>query len=270
MNICFIGGGNMARAILTGLMQRGWQAANLSVVEQDAEKRQALQADFGIAVSAQLPIAADAEVVILAVKPQQLRDVAVFLGSLLQQQLVISIAAGARCADLTRWLGNAAAVVRVMPNTPAQVQAGISALFATPGVSAAQRQAAETILQPVGRTLWLEDESLMDAVTALSGSGPAYVFYFLEAMQQAGVEMGLDSAQARCLALETFQGAARLAAASPLDFATLRAQVTSKGGTTERALERLEQSGVKEAFRLALHAAADRSRELGAALGRDS
>jgi len=269
MKVCFIGGGNMARALIIGLLQKSWAAASISVVEPDADKRASLAAEFGVQGSGQLPSAAQADVVVLAVKPQQLRDVAIFLGSLLDRQLVVSIAAGVRCADLIRWMGNYGAVVRVMPNTPAQVQAGISGLYAAEGVSAEQQKQAETVMGAVGATLWLEREEQLDAVTALSGSGPAYVFYFLEAMQQAGVELGLAPGQARELALQTFLGAAKLAAASEHDFATLRAQVTSKGGTTEQALLAMENAQVKAAITRAIHAAAQRSRELGDLLGKD-
>jgi len=267
MKIAFIGGGNMARALITGLLKKHWQAADLCVVEPDSAKRHQLEADFGIATSDQLPSAAAADVVVLAVKPQQMRDVAIFLGSLLSHQLVVSIAAGIRCADLIRWLGNYGAVVRVMPNTPAQVQAGVSALYAAEKVSAVQQQQAETLMGAVGATLWLEREEQMDAVTALSGSGPAYVFYFMEAMQQAGAGLGLTPGQARALALQTVLGAAQLAAAGGEDFATLRTRVTSPGGTTERALASMEQAGVKASVILAIEAAAARSRELGDTLG---
>jgi pyrroline-5-carboxylate reductase len=269
MKISFIGGGNMARALISGLLAQGEAAADLCVVEPDAGKREALRADFGVNVSEQLPSAAAADVIVLAIKPQQLRDIAIFLSSLLRQQLVVSIAAGIRTPDLIRWLGNYGNVVRVMPNTPAQVQAGVSALYAAPGVSLAQRQLAGTLLAAVGTCMWLEDEEQMNAVTAISGSGPAYVFYFLEAMQQAGSELGLAPDQAKMLALQTFIGAAKLAAGSPLDPAALRAQVTSKGGTTERALLTMEQAQVKAAIVRAIHAAATRSAELGDVLGKD-
>ncbi len=269
MKISFIGGGNMARALITGLLARGQAASDITVIEADADKRIELKDDFGVQSYDQLPAAANADVIVLAVKPQQLRDVAIFLGSLLDHQLVISIAAGVRCQDLIRWLGNYGAVVRVMPNTPAQVQAAISALFAASAVTAGQRQLAESVMKAVGMTLWLEDEGQMDAVTALSGSGPAYVFYFLEAMQQAGAELGLPAEQSRQLALETFLGAARLAADGTQDFATLRTQVTSKGGTTERALSSMESAGVKSSIIAAVQAAASRSRELGDVLGKD-
>ncbi len=267
--ISFIGGGNMARALIGGLLAKGWAASDIHVIDPDAEKRDSLQQDFGVSVGDQLPRAAMADIVVLAVKPQQLRDVAIFLGSLLQHQLLISIAAGVRCGDLIRWLGNYGAVVRVMPNTPAQVQAGVSALYAAEGVSAEQQKLSETVMGAVGTTLWLESEEQMDAVTAISGSGPAYVFYFLEAMQQAGSNLGLAPGQARELALQTFLGASKLAAGSEHDFATLRAQVTSKGGTTERALNHMESAGVKTSIIEAVQAAAERSRELGDLLGKD-
>ena len=212
MKISFIGGGNMARALIGGLLAKGWKAQDIHVVDPDADKRSQLQQDFGITTSDQLPGAAMADIVVLAVKPQQLRDVAIFLGSLLQRQLVISIAAGVRCADLIRWLGNYPAVVRVMPNTPAQIQAGVSALYAAEGVSPAQQQQAESVMSAVGTTLWLASEQQMDAVTAVSGSGPAYVFYFLEALQQAGEKLGLAAGQARELAMQTVLGHGKEAA----------------------------------------------------------
>ena len=269
MKISFIGGGNMARALISGLLAKGQAATGITVIEPDAKKRTQLQQDFGVVTSDQLPAAAVSDIIVLAIKPQQLRDVAIFLGSLLDRQLVISIAAGVRCADLIRWLGSYGAVVRVMPNTPAQVQAGVSALYAAEGVSAEQQKLADTVMSAVGSTLWVENEVQMDAVTAMSGSGPAYVFYFLEAMQQAGSDLGLAPGQSRELALQTFVGAAKLAAASELDFATLRTQVTSKGGTTERALNHMENAGVGAAIGQAIAAAAERSRELGDLLGKD-
>jgi pyrroline-5-carboxylate reductase len=269
MKISFIGGGNMARALIGGLIAQGWQPGDIGVVELDAGKRTQLQTEYGIAVSDQLPSVAMADIVVLAVKPQQLRDIAIFLGSLLRDQLVISIAAGIRSADLIRWLGGYDAVVRVMPNTPAQIRSGVSALFAAPGVSAEQRAQAGDILAAVGTTVWLDAEAQMDAVTAVSGSGPAYVFYFIEAMQQAAQELGLSAEQARDLSLQTFLGASQLALQSTETPDVLRAQVTSKGGTTERALLSMETSGTKTAIVQALHAAADRSREMGDLLGKD-
>jgi len=269
MKIAFIGGGNMARALIGGLLAQGWQATDIVVVELDADKRQQLHTEFGVAVSDQLPAAAQADIVVLAIKPQQLRDLAIFLGSLLRGQLIVSIAAGIRSADLIRWLGGYDAVIRVMPNTPAQIRCGVSALYAAPGVSAAQRTQAQDILNAVGSTVWLDDETQMDAVTAVSGSGPAYVFYFIEAMQQAATELGLSPQQARDLSLQTFLGASQLALQSADTPDVLRAQVTSKGGTTERALLSMENAGIKNAIAQALHAAAERSREMGDQLGKD-
>jgi pyrroline-5-carboxylate reductase len=269
MKISFIGGGNMARALIGGLLAQGWQASDIGVVELDAEKRSQLHQEFGVTVGDQLPSAAVADIIVLAVKPQQLRDIAIFLGSLLRHQLVVSIAAGIRSADLVRWLGGYDAVVRVMPNTPSQIRCGVSALVASPGVSDEQRREADTILGAVGSTVWLDDESQMDAVTAVSGSGPAYVFYFIEAMQQAALELGLSPQQARDLSLQTFIGASQLALQSSEAPALLRERVTSKGGTTERALLSMENAGVKQAIMQALHAASERSRELGDLLGKD-
>jgi pyrroline-5-carboxylate reductase len=267
MKISFIGGGNMARALIIGLLDDGTPAQQITVVEPDSTKRQQLQQQFGINTSEQLAAAANADNIVLAIKPQQLREIAVSLASLLQQQLVISIAAGIRTTDLMRWLGGYNKVIRVMPNTPAQVQAGVSALYASPQVSVEQKQQAFHLLKAVGTCIWLEDEIQMDAVTALSGSGPAYMFYFLEAMQQAGTELGLSAEQTRILALQTMQGAAKLAAASAEDFDTLRAQVTSKGGTTEQAITSMQDAQVKQHIIQAILAAAARSAELGDLLG---
>jgi len=267
--ICFIGGGNMAQALIAGLQHNQHDMACVSVIEIDQDKRQQLQQQYGVQVSDQLPIVAQSDIVVLAVKPQQLRDLAIFLGSLLNHQLVISIAAGVKASDISKWLGGHAQIVRVMPNTPAQIQAGVSALFALSQVSVEQRQAAGHIMQAVGEILWLDDEQKMDAVTAISGSGPAYIFYFLEAMQEAAMALGLDADQAKTLSLETFVGASLLAAQSMQAPATLRQQVTSKGGTTEQAIQFMQQANVKQHIIDAIKAAAERSRELGEILGKD-
>ena len=269
MRISFIGGGNMARALISGLIDKGMAASNIAVVELDSNRREQLGQEFGVVCSDQLAMAANAEVIVLAIKPQQLRDVAIFLGSLLTKQLVVSIAAGIRTKDMSRWLGGYGAVIRVMPNTPAQVQTGVSALYPAPETTVEQRQLAAELLMAVGTCIWLESEDQMDAVTALSGSGPAYMFYFLEAMQQAGGELGLEPEQVRILALQTMQGAAKLAAGSQEEFATLREQVTSKGGTTEQAILAMEHADVKRNIVHAIHAAAKRSEELGDLLGKD-
>jgi pyrroline-5-carboxylate reductase len=270
MKISFIGGGNMASAIIGGLLRQGFSAADLHVVEPYEQGREKLARDFAVAVSAQADAAlAQSEVIVLAVKPQQMRDAVAPLAQYLDKQLVVSIAAGIRLTDLSRWLGGYARLVRCMPNTPALIGAGITALYAGSVVDAAGRGAAERVLAAVGRAVWVDDEALIDPVTAISGSGPAYVFYFLEAMQQAGREFGLAEATTRELALETFIGAARLAAQSPETFATLRERVTSKGGTTAAALQVMNQHDMKAAFIEALKAASNRGRELGEEMGKN-
>lgn len=255
--------------LIGGLKTNGYLMSDINVIEPDAEKRQALKADFGVSVTEQLPSVTLADIIVLAVKPQQLRDLSIFLGSLLQQQLIISIAAGIRAQDIGRWLGGYQAIVRVMPNTPAQIQAGVSGLYAMPKVSSLQRSQAETIMNAVGQSIWLDNEAQIDAVTAISGSGPAYVFYFIEALQQAALELGLNEAQAKTLSLQTFTGASKLAEQSTENPATLRGQVTSKGGTTEQAILSMESAAVKAAIINAAKAAAQRSKELGDLLGKD-
>jgi pyrroline-5-carboxylate reductase len=269
MKLTFIGGGNMAGALIGGLLQQGWQRDDVDAVEIAEGARQALAQQHGVRVHSATPAAfAAGAVVLLAVKPQQLRAVAEDLRARLQGQLVITIAAGIRTGDLSRWLGGHARVIRAMPNTPALVGAGVTALFAPPGVADADRQHAQSILSAVGQALWVEREELMDAVTAVSGSGPAYVFYFMEALMQAAAELGLDPQQARTLTLETFFGAASLARQSPEPLATLRERVTSKRGTTERALEHFERDRIRVLVAAAVKQAAARSRELGDELGR--
>jgi len=269
MNICFIGGGNMASALIGGLYTSDFTAFDLSVVEIDADNRTRLHAQFGVRTTDNLAEGvAGSQVVVFAVKPQQLRDVAQQLAPLLNGQLLISIAAGIRAGDLARWSGNPA-VVRAMPNTPALVRSGMTGLYALPAVSAAQREQAQNILAAVGETLWLPDEAALDAVTAISGSGPAYVFYFIEALQQAARELGFNDAEARRLSLATFLGASKLAFGSEEDAGVLRARVTSKNGTTERALLSMAANRVAEHIAQAAHAAAERAREMGDELGKD-
>ena len=270
VKIAFIGGGNMASALIGGLLQRGYVARDIRVVEVDPGSRERLTARFGVSSHA-APGAetAGSDVVLMAVKPQQLRVAAESLRPLLKSQLVVTIAAGIRSADLSRWLGGYCRIIRVMPNTPALVLAGVSVLYPMPSVTPEERHAAEGILGAVGSTLWVEREELMDAVTAVSGSGPAYVFYFIEALEQAGRELGLTSADARRLSLETFFGAVRLARDSGEQPAELRTRVTSKGGTTERALRSMQAGRVKSLIIEAVRQAAERSRELGDELGQD-
>ena len=270
MKITFIGGGNMAAALIGGLIGKGYAAAGIRVVELQAEARARLSEQFGVAsvdsVAAAAPLG---EVVMLAVKPQQTRVAAQALQPRLGRELVITIAAGIRLIDLSRWLGGYATLIRCMPNTPALVGSGITGLYANAGVSAGQRALAESILGAVGATLWVPQESLLDPVTAISGSGPAYVLYFIEALQQAAQEMGFSATDAKKLAVETFTGTARLAALSAEDVAVLRERVTSRGGTTERALASMEADRVKDLIVRALHAANRRAHELGELLGAD-
>jgi pyrroline-5-carboxylate reductase len=270
MKIAFIGGGNMARAIIGGLVAKGTRAADITVVELDAVARLRLVSEFGVTAienpGAQL---ASSEVVVFAVKPQQMRAAAQGVAPHLVDPLLITIAAGIRIDDLSRWLGGLERIVRAMPNTPALVHAGVTGLFAPPVVGGDDRNAAQTLMSAVGAALWFENEADLDAVTAVSGSGPAYVFYAIEALESAARELGLPEGASRSLALWTFVGAAKLAIERGEDPATLRAQVTSKGGTTERAIEVLEGARVREHFIAAVKAACDRSRELGDALGKD-
>ena len=260
----------MASAIIGGLLAKGFATSQFHLVEVNAERRRELQSTLGVAVAAEAGAALTAcEVVVFAVKPQHMRVAAQSLVAHLGKQLVISIAAGICLADLSRWLKGYQNLVRVMPNTPALIHAGITGMYALPSVNEAQRQCAATLLEAVGETVWVDNESLLDSVTAVSGSGPAYVFYFIEALQQAAQELGLTPEQGRKLALQTFLGASKLAAQSELSPATLRTQVTSKGGTTERALSVMDEAGLQLQFVAAIKAAAVRSKELGAEFGKD-
>jgi pyrroline-5-carboxylate reductase len=272
MKISFIGGGNMASALIAGLAGKAAQAGDIHVIDPNPDALDKLRAQYGVRTSAAIDAAvADADVIVLAVKPQQMREVAASLKPHLGgKPLLLSIAAGIRGADLSRWLDGYGAIVRTMPNTPALIGMGVTGMVAMAGVSQAQKEAADSILSAVGKTVWLDDEGLIDPVTAVSGSGPAYVFYFLEAMQQAAVDMGLSPEQGRALAQATFTGAAQLAAQSSESVDVLRQRVTSKGGTTHAAITSMEAAGVKQAIVEAMKAAAARGRELGEELGRDA
>jgi pyrroline-5-carboxylate reductase len=268
--IGFIGGGNMATALIGGLAGKLTAASNIHVVDPNAEALQKLERQFGVNTAPQISDALrQCDVIVLAVKPQQMREVVKTLQPYVAAQLVLSIAAGIRAADLSRWLNGHAAIVRTMPNTPAPIGQGITGMVALAGVSQAQHEAADAIMHAVGPTVWLGDEALIDPVTAVSGSGPAYVFYFIEAMQQAAQEMGLTAEQGSQLAIATFTGAAQLAAQSSEPVSVLRDRVTSKGGTTYAALTSMETSGVKDAIVRAMKAAAARGRELGEEFGKD-
>lgn len=266
--IAFIGGGNMAGALIAGLVGRVCSGDQIHVVDLNAAALTSLAAQYGVSTATSIDArAGQAEVVLLAVKPQNMLEVASQLATVLQpQQLVMSIAAGIRLADLARWLAHAN-VVRAMPNTPALIGQGMTGMVALAGVSPAQRESAQAIMQAVGQTLWLDDDSQIDAVTALSGSGPAYVFYFLEAMQKAGQELGLSAPQALQLAQQTFAGATQLAQQSTEPLSLLRERVTSKGGTTYAALTSMSDAGVAESIINAVKAAAARGKAMGEEFG---
>ncbi len=264
-SIAFIGAGNMAAALISGLIADGTDPQQITATDPDQERRTSLARTAGIRTLADNHEAVgQADIVVLAVKPQVLETVAGELCEAVQQRkpLVISIAAGVRSDTLERWLGGDVALVRSMPNTPAMLQTGATALFATASVTAEQRDQAESVMRAVGLAQWVDDESLMDAVTALSGSGPAYFFLVIETMEAAGVDMGLPQETARLLTLQTALGAARMAMESSDDPATLRKKVTSPGGTTEQAIRQFEQDGLRDIFSRALKAARDRSLEL--------
>ncbi len=268
--ISFIGGGNMARSLVGGLIADGVAAGRLQVAEPDPVRRAALARDFGISViDDNAAAAAAAEVVVLAVKPQIMPGVARELAPALAGRgvLAISIAAGIDSADLARWLGAGVPVIRAMPNTPALLGCGATVLCAGPGAQPGHREQAEGILRAVGSVSWVEDETQMDAVTALSGSGPAYFFLLTEAMADGAAALGIAPELARLLAIETALGAARMALESDADIAELRHRVTSPGGTTEAAVESLEAGGFRVLVATALARAQARSRELAAQFG---
>lgn len=263
--IAFIGAGNMATALVGGMLARGFLPANVILADISADRLQMLATQYGVRVtSSNAEAAADADVILLAVKPQQMAEVAAALAPVVQARrpLVVSIAAGITIGKLQGWLGAGAAVVRCMPNTPAMVQAGATGLYASPQVNDAQRALAHAMLDAVGIALWLESEDQLDAVTALSGSGPAYFFLVMEAMTAAGRALGLDEKLARQLTLQTALGAAQMAVTSDDEPAELRRKVTSPGGTTQAALEVFEAGHTRDIFLKALTAARDRSREL--------
>ena len=269
MKITFLGGGNMAIALVGGLIQRGFNAQGLAVIEILPEARERLSAQFPIRVFGEASAEALAcDVLVLAVKPQQMREALAGLPAGGKRPLIVSIAAGLLVNDLARWMDGYHRIVRAMPNTPALIGAGMTGLYADPAVTAADRQHAEAILGAVGETVWVENEALIDSVTAISGSGPAYVFLFLEAMQEAGLALGLSPEATHKLAIQTVLGASQLArqSADPVD--VLRQRVTSKGGTTAAALDKMADLGVKTGLIAGMKAAAERSRELGVELGR--
>ncbi len=267
-HMAFIGGGNMASAIIGGLIRQGMRPDQFTVVEPFADTAAKLLNDFGItALPAAGPALAQADLVVWAVKPQIFSEAAAPVMPHTRAALHLSVAAGIRTDSIGRWVGTDR-VVRCMPNTPALVGQGITGLFACPSVTAVDKALVEQVIGTTGQFIWVHKESQLDAVTALSGSGPAYVFYFLEAMTEAGVGMGLSAEQAYQLAMATFSGASSLAAASTESPEVLRQRVTSKGGTTYAALTAMEAAGIKSAFVKAMQAAEQRARELGDEFGK--
>ena len=276
-HITFIGGGNMGRALISGLLANGFESKQISVVEANASTALKLYEDFGVqGISTLEQIAFDFSknnVVVMAIKPQDFNVVAKNLASKLKHAsapgpLILSIAAGIRLKDMSRWLDHTRCV-RAMPNTPALIGKGITGLFADAAVNESDRDLAETICNAVGQAVWVSEEKLMDAVTAVSGSGPAYVFAFLEAMQSAGEKLGLDAQTARQLAYATLEGATQLAHNSDEHAGILRERVTSKGGTTAAALEVMQQHGWHEILEKAIDAASQRGKTMGDELGKN-
>jgi pyrroline-5-carboxylate reductase len=270
MVVTFVGGGNMATALIGGMLKQGFAPSEVRAIDVMPDQRARLTKEFGVATFADAAQAAPgSDVIVLAVKPQQLREVCGQLAPHVGEAVVLSIAAGTRLADIGRWLARPRKLVRCMPNTPALIGLGVTASFAPSDVSASERASIDRILGAVGKALWVDREALLDPVTAVSGSGPAYVFYFLEAMQQAATEMGLSAETGRLLAMETFRGAAELAIRSSDPPATLRERVTSKGGTTAAALASMDHDQVKTAIVRALAAANRRAGELADEAGKD-
>jgi pyrroline-5-carboxylate reductase len=268
--IGFIGGGNMAASLIGGLIADGTSPSQIRVAELDTQRAESLQQQFAVQLAVDNgTLVEESDVVVLAVKPQVLREVCQQVVAAMKKKrpLILSIAAGIRIGDIDRWLGDDNAIVRTMPNTPALVQCGATGLYANSRVNEQQREIAERIMRAVGLTQWLDNEALMDAVTALSGSGPAYFFLVIEALEQAGRKLGLSEEGSRVLALQTAFGAAKMALESSESSEELRRRVTSPGGTTERAIGILEQGDIRGLFEQALSGARDRAQELAEELG---
>ncbi len=266
-NIAFIGCGNMGRNLIGGLVANGMPTDHLAASDPDPEQRRILSEQFGLHTDADnQTVAAGADIIVLAVKPQVMHGVVTEVAPALRdtEKLIISIAAGIKLDSIARWLGHPAAILRVMPNTPALIQAGVSALLANEHVTEIQKNCAETLIRSVGSTIWLNDETQMDCVTALSGCGPAYFFYLMECMEKAAEDMGLNKEQARLLILETAVGSAKMALLSSADPATLRKQVTSPGGATEQALEVFTRKNLGTIVQEAIKAATQQAQALSA------
>jgi pyrroline-5-carboxylate reductase len=270
VKIAFLGGGNMASALIGGLIAKGADAASITVIEMNPAAREKLAARYAV----QLPSAPgaaleSAEIIVLAVKPQDMKRALASLSAISRDALVISVAAGVRLEALSRWLGGHRKIVRCMPNTPALIGAGITGLFAAAQVEKHERDKAEAILRAVGEVVWMPEERLLDPVTAVSASGPAYVFWFIEQLAAAAVKLGIAPEDALKLAKQTVLGSAQLAASSTESPETLRKNVTSKGGTTEAALKVFDEEQLAEKFRRAVEAASRRGAALGDELGKD-
>ena len=268
----FIGAGNMARSLAGGLLKNGWGQTQVILSDPEPSQRNAIESVLEIKTFADNMIVAErADILVLAVKPQILSGVTKTMASTVQRKkpLIISIAAGVRIEDIDRWLGGGLAIVRAMPNTAALIGSGASGMFANQRVNATMRDQAESILRAVGVAVWLADEYLMDAVTALSGSGPADFFLVMEGLEQAAIESGLEPKQARLLTLETAFGAAKMALEGHEEPAQLRRRVTSPGGTTEQAVKVLEAGGIRRLFKDAVQAAVDRAREIADMFGKN-
>ncbi|MBD3754376.1 MAG: pyrroline-5-carboxylate reductase [Gammaproteobacteria bacterium] len=268
--LCFIGGGNMAKSLIGGLIASGYPQAKIIASDPTELQRHSLTQTFGIHCYADNNKAVQlADIVILAVKPQVLQTVCKNIAATVQQTeaLMVSVAAGIRTTDIDRWLGGDMAIVRTMPNTPSLIQSGAAGLFANQKVSASQRDEAEHIMRAAGLTIWVDEESQLDAVTALSGSGPAYYFLFMEAMENAAQQMGLDAKTAHLLTMQTALGAAKMVMESTDDCQTLRKNVTSPNGTTEQAIKTFEQAGLRGIVAQAMQAARNRAEELANELG---
>jgi pyrroline-5-carboxylate reductase len=270
MNIAFLGGGNMAAALIGGLVAKGTDARSISVMELSPAARERLAARYPVRISTAPDAAVQAaDTLVLAVKPQDMKAALASISSVIDNKLVVSIAAGLRIETLSRWLDGHGRIVRCMPNTPALIGAGIAGLYAPPAVTTQDRGKAEAILRAVGEVVWVDDEALLDPVTAVSASGPAYVFWFIEQLAASAQKLGLPKDVALKLALQTVLGSAKLAAQSAETPGVLRHQVTSKGGTTEAALKVFEEEKMAERLLRALQAASHRGGELGDELGKD-
>jgi pyrroline-5-carboxylate reductase len=270
MKLCFLGGGNMAGALIGGLVAKGFAARDIAVVEMSPQAREKLAAKWPVRIST-APDAAlqGADVLVIAVKPQDMRAALASISGFSKEKLVVSVAAGIGIDALSRWLGGHRRIVRCMPNTPGLIGAGITGLYAAPEVGKGEREKAETILRAVGEVVWLPEERLIDPVTAVSASGPAYVFWFIEQLAAAAEKLGIGKEDALKLAKQTVLGAAQLASQSPESPGTLRQNVTSKGGTTEAALKVFDEEKLAERFIRAVEAASARGAAMGKELGKD-